>query len=259
MKKFLSYVLVLAAISTTLCVPAFAASKDSEESQTQVVETVYDDNKLVTTFDEDMVTMERYSLETEELVVSVQWKKNSDYITVTKDGCTTSELISPVEIEGNTQNSVTRARTMSNSTEMGYAYTLTYSTPYYWNLSCPKYDDGGDTVFSFVCTERDSYYDKLQSFKEDVDNMNAIEKKIEARTSAKILNTAFAVAFAATGTPEGFAFAFSAWFANQGYDVEIQDLAADMGVYQKDAYDKYWRIQKEWTDLLRLDPSMEVR
>lgn len=66
------------------------------------------------------------------------------------------------------------------------------------------------------------------------------------------MNAAFAAAFLATGTPEGFAVAFSAWFADRGYDVEIQDLAADMGIYQKDAYDKYWRIQKEWTELLSL-------
>lgn len=251
MKKLLCMVMSIL-MAVPLMTTVFAMSDDSKESQVQMVETVYDNNKLVTIFDEDMVTMKRYSLDTNELLVEVQWKRDSDYITVTKDGNTEAESIVALKFDGNNvQSSIARARTLSNSTILGYSYTLTYGSPNYWNLSCPKYDNGGKT-YSFVCTERDSYYDKLQAFKVDVDNMNAIEKKIEARTSAKYLNAAFAAAFLATGTPEGFAVAFSAWFADRGYDVEIQDLAADMGIYQKDAYDKYWRIQKEWTELLSL-------
>lgn len=260
MKKLLSFILALTTISMVLCLPAFATSESSVENEGRVVESIYDNNKLVTTFDEYFVTMERYSLDTGDLIISVRWERDSDYITVTQDGETKTMLAADAaaSVRSSTPQVGTKSNSLSNSTTMGYEYTITYGSTYYWSLHCPEYDDGGETVYSFTCAERDSYYDKLESFRVDVDNIAALEQKIQARTSAKILNAALAVAFVATGTPEGFAFAFSAWFADQGYSIEIQDFAADIGVYQKDAYDKYWRVQREWSELAKFEPEVDV-
>lgn len=251
MKRVLSFLLTLA-ISGSFCVPVFAVNKED----VQIEETYYEDKKLVTTFEEEKVTMERFSAETGELEVSVEWERGTDYIRVEQGGSEKTILINGSI--GENENGILRAPSLTKSTEMGYGYSVSYGSRNSWSLSCPEYVDGGDTVYSFMCDERESYADRLDSFREDVDNIAALEEKIAARTSTQILNAALAAAFVATGTPAGFTFAFTAWFADRNYSVQIQDFAADMGIYQSDAYDQYWRIQREWSDLARRSPELSI-
>ncbi len=255
MKKLLSVFLSIAMIST-LCVPAFAANGENREEDPQVVESYYADNKLVTIFEDDLVTMERYSVKTGELVVSVLWKRDSDYITVIRGEVQNTMFIASPASSGLT--TAPRGPSLSNSTEMGYSYRVSYGSHNSWSLSCPQYDNGGETIFSFACTERESFYENLDSFRTDVDNIAALEQKIAIREGERILNIAITAAFAVAPSPEGFAFALSAWFAGRNYSTDIQDFAAEIGVYQKDAYDKYWRVQKEWSDLARKLPEPDA-
>lgn len=257
MKKWICTILVLAIISMFSYVPLFATNMDLGTAEKQIVESVYDNNKLVTVFEENVVTMNRYSLDTNELVISVQWERDSDHITVLQDGAT--KTLSIDAIASSLRRNTSRANSLNNETSLGYAYTIYYGNYNSWSLYCPQYDDGNGVVHSFACAERDSYLDELESFREDVDNIAALERKIEARTSARILNAAYVAAFIATNTPTGFGFALSSWFEENKYSLEVQDLAADIGPYQKDAYDKYWRILQEWSELASLNPEFEVK
>ncbi|SHL79737.1 hypothetical protein SAMN02745136_05717 [Anaerocolumna jejuensis DSM 15929] len=264
MKKILTKILATTLICTvafTSTVQKVSANDNDSKIKTiinnndeKVVETTSDDFKFRCTNDKknNDITMEKYSLKTGGLLLTVVLDNDAQVITVTdavSDSQTTqtvSEVINGALIPENqaisntvvqaTSNYSIMATTANQNTFSNYEYTKTYGSPNVWELRRP--DGSLNGTYYFKTNETSTNRNYLTAFYDAVESINSTEGKLIGSLGLAVFTSALSVVIMCA--TEGLGEPLAAYLSSLGFSGTTISLSADLGDYCSKAKDNYY-------------------
>ena len=242
--------LMLTFVCLLPCTTAFAGCTAAEVDATPLV--CEDSNcyfSVVRDDDLNTITIEKYSLTTDEKICTAGADLDSGIVTVTSykaDGTEDveimeSEVLPTPDIEVQTVSG-------SKTTRSKYAYNYKSSTSCY--VACPAFAGNADAIYSFTTFEHAGNVDHLDAFRGAVNQIYADEKSLETYIASSTVTTLINTALAIADNPMDFGAVLKEAVAQLDVVAEAQIAAYQIGVSQDRAQVLYNRLQNDYAELL---------
>ena len=232
------------------CAIAFTGCSAAEVDATpSIYETSDSYFSIVHDDDLNTITIEKYSLVTDEKICTAVADLDSGIVTVTSykaDGTEDveimeSEVLPTPDIEVQTVSG-------SKTTRSKYAYNYRSSTS--CDVACPAFAGNADTIYSFTTFEHAGNVDHLDAFRDTVNQIDMFEKGLEVYIEADTVTTLINTALAIADNPMDFGAILKETLTQLDVAAEAQAIAYQIGVSQDRAQVLYNRLQNDYAELL---------